>query len=296
MDAEEELFIAVQLSHASAVRDILSQNPDLVFAQDDKGDQALHLAAKINDLDVGRILVEFDAPLGKRNYDALTPLGLARMHGHSEFVSMLKIHYAHAEEASAGGDESEKIFYKRINLESINSQRSLREEQKKKDLAEEIESWRNLTKHKAAISIQKMTRQRLANKVRDQLIFENICAIRIQSAWRWRYRDGLFRLRTRSAKQIQAFERMRVMRNQFVNFEYERLWLYRASRILACDVQRLWRGHRGRCNARREMEIYSLPDPKHVLNFDWWLSCQKESNPPARIWGIYCEYTLSGTP
>jgi len=71
MDTEEELFIAVQLSHASAVRDILSH-------LDSKGDQALHLAAKINDLDVGRILLEFDAPLGKRNYDALTPLGLMK--------------------------------------------------------------------------------------------------------------------------------------------------------------------------------------------------------------------------
>jgi hypothetical protein len=39
MDTEEELFVAVHLSHASAVRDILSQNPDLVYAQDSKGDQ-----------------------------------------------------------------------------------------------------------------------------------------------------------------------------------------------------------------------------------------------------------------
>jgi len=165
MDTEEELFVAVHLSHASAVRDILSQNPDLVYAQDSKGDQVLHVAAQNKDFSIGRILVEFDAPLGKRNYDALTPLGLARMHGHSEFVSMLKIHYAVDEEASVGGDESEKLFYKRINLDLINSQRSLRKEQKKKELAEEIECWKNLTKHKAAISIQKMTRQRIANKL-----------------------------------------------------------------------------------------------------------------------------------
>ena len=80
--------------------------------------------------------------------------------------------------------------------DGIVQERSFTELNRLAKLAEEIECWKNLTKHKAAISIQKMTRQRIANKVRDQLIFENISAMRIQSAWRWRYRDALFRLRS----------------------------------------------------------------------------------------------------
>jgi hypothetical protein len=292
----EELFIAIHLRHVSEVRNILFKNPDLVNDQDDNGDQPLHVAASNNEFDIGRILIEFDASLGKRNYEALTPLGVARMKGNSEFVSLLMTHYTVDNEVRKGYDESETTFFRRINLHSIKSQRLARAEQKTKDLTERLERWRHLKIHEAARSIQQMTRRRLTTRAVQQLRFKNLCAARIQSVWRWRHYDGLFRLRQRSARKIQTFERMRVVRNLYVHFEYERLWLFRATRILAHHGQRLWRGHKDRGLARKEMDMLLLPDPGNILNFDWWLSCQKISNPPARTWGVYCEYTLSGAP
>ena len=292
----EVLFIAVHLSHASEVRNILSKNPDLVHVQDGNGDQPLHVAAKMNELGIGRILVEFDASIGKRNYDALTPMGVARMNGYSEFVSMLKIHYTVNKEVREDRNESETKDFRRINFESIKSQQLLREDQTKKGLVEELERWKHLKKYEAAISIQRMTRKRLIITAASRLRLTNLCATRIQRTWRWNHRYKLFRLRQRAAKKIQTYERMRVVRNNFVHFEYERLWLYRATRLLAYHVQRFWRGHTDRRTSRRERNMLFLPDPGDALNFEWWLSCQKASNPPARTWGIYCEYTLYGTP
>jgi tetratricopeptide (TPR) repeat protein len=76
----------------------------------------------------------------------------------------------------------------------------------------------------------------------------------------------------------------------------ERLWWYRASRILALSTQRLWRGFKGRSVWRRLFEMKRLPSPTDIRNHDFWEKLQSEAHPPAKELGIYAEYTLSGTP
>jgi hypothetical protein len=163
-------------------------------------------------------------------------------------------------------------------------------------LVEQLEYWRYMKKHESATMIQRQVRKLQARRARERLLLKKSCAQRIQSAWRWRHRDEVYRDRQKAARKIQSFERMRVVRTHFINFNYESLSLYRASRVLACVVQRSWRGHRGRSITRRTRELNGLPDPLHVKNFDVWLSFQKAANPPARTWGVYSEYYLSGYP
>lgn len=163
-------------------------------------------------------------------------------------------------------------------------------------LTEHIEHWRYLKKHESATIIQRQVRKIQAQRVRDGLIHQNACALRIQVAWRWRHRDQVFRQRQKAARTIQSFERMRKVRTYYINFNYDALSLYRESRVLACIVQRLWSGHRGRSIARRKREMVSLPNPLDAKNYDFWLSLQKEANPPSRTWGVYSEFHLSGYP
>jgi hypothetical protein len=159
-----------------------------------------------------------------------------------------------------------------------------------------MDQWRFLKKHESATAIQRQIRKFIAWKVKERRLLENASANRIQTAWRWRYRDELYRRRQRAARKIQSFERMRVVRCNFIHFDYEHLWLFRASRLLACAAQRLWRGHCGRSIARRRREMSDLPNPMDAKNFNLWLDLQKLSNPPARTWGVYSEYYLSGYP
>ena len=159
-----------------------------------------------------------------------------------------------------------------------------------------MERWRYLKQHEAVSVIQRQMRRRLAFKVQRRLQLEQYSATRIQAAWRWRYRDHTYRRRQKAARTIQSFERMRNVRTFFINFNYDHLWLYRASRQLACVAQRLWLGHIARSSARQQIEMNRLPDPNDAHNFDAWLSYQKVANPPARTWGVYAEYVLSGQP
>jgi Myosin heavy chain len=136
----------------------------------------------------------------------------------------------------------------------------------------------------------------LYRKMEGIRYLEMSSATRIQTAWRKQRARRRNQARTKAAVVIQSFERMRVQRNQYVNFDYERLRQYHASRNLASLIQCLWRGHKGRSRARRQREKRCLPDPRNILNFDFWVSLQKASHPPNRVWGVYHEYILSGTP
>lgn len=148
----------------------------------------------------------------------------------------------------------------------------------------------------AAIKVLNFLEKSLSRKMERIRSLEMSSATRIQTVWREYRFKRKFQDRNRAAIIIQSFERMRVQRRQYLNFEYERLWQYKLSRNLAVLIQSLWRGHKGRSRARREREKSILPDPKLALNFDFWLSLQKASHPPNRIWGVYHEYILSGTP
>lgn len=253
-------------------------------------DQAIHIAARQDSFEVGRLLIEFDASIDTRNYEGLTPIGVARMNRNIHFVHLLNSHYISVRE------NYERVKFQRTGFSSICSQKVLRQEANKKRLEAQLERWKHLQKNIAAGCIQQQVRKLLVLRARERMFIKIECANLIQMKWRWRHRDEVYRQRQRSARIIQSFERMRIIKNNFINFHQEGLRLYRASRILACVAQRLWRGHLGRATLRRKIEVKNLPDPNDVKSFDSWLSIQKIANPPARTWGVYAEYYLSGYP
>lgn len=95
---------------------------------------------------------------------------------------------------------------------------------------------------------------------------------------------------------IQSVLRMHAAQSYFKTVLHERLWWYRASRRLAINVQRLWRGFKGRSTYRQLYEITNLPSPTDIRNHDFWDRLQKDAHPPAKELGLYAEYTLSGYP
>jgi len=95
---------------------------------------------------------------------------------------------------------------------------------------------------------------------------------------------------------IQSLFRMAFAINDYRSFKRERLWWFRASRILATTAQSLWRGFKGRSRYRRVYEMATCPDPSKAKNVAFWEKCQADSYPPKRQLGIYAEYTLSGHP
>lgn len=77
---------------------------------------------------------------------------------------------------------------------------------------------------------------------------------------------------------------------------HERLWWYRASRVLAIYIQRLWNGFQGRSIYRRLYEMKHLPSPTDIRNHGFWEKLQNEAFPPVKELGVYAEYILSGHP
>lgn len=86
---------------------------------------------------------------------------------------------------------------------------------------------------------------------------------------------------------------MHATRLYYREFLRERLSSYKSSRILACVVQRLWRGFKGRSHFRRQLEITTLSDP---ADHDSWIRLQIEAGSAKRELGVYAEYILSGYP
>jgi hypothetical protein len=205
-------------------------------------------------------------------------------------ISLIDSHYSI--DNNRRGNDPEKYYYLRKNLTSIPSQRILREEAKKLKTLKEINEWKNLERSCCARSIQKQFRRFLASKERER--YKRACVI--QTAWRKRRREKIHLKRQQAATLLQSIERMRVVYMKYTYFDRERLTLYRNTRLLARILQRLWRGHKGRSKARRQMEMMSLPDPSVSRNFDFWLEIQSNSNPPVRSFGIWIENVLSGYP
>jgi len=61
----------------------------VVTAQNEDGDQPAHLAARLGHLPTMALLVKYEAPVGRRNWAELTPVGVARMHGQVRVVQYL---------------------------------------------------------------------------------------------------------------------------------------------------------------------------------------------------------------
>ena len=66
-----ELHIAVSLDQADVVKSILCQNLCDIHDIDTNGDQPAHIAARLNHIDCIKLLIEYDARLGRKNFCGL---------------------------------------------------------------------------------------------------------------------------------------------------------------------------------------------------------------------------------
>ena len=116
-----EFFISVYLGNLDDVKAMLSINHRLVAEKSDEGN-ALNIAACQGDCSMGRLLIEYDAPIVK-NHEGLTPkMGISKYRSNKEFLQLLSDHY----EFDILDSNGEKQ-YKRQNFESIISQERCRE-------------------------------------------------------------------------------------------------------------------------------------------------------------------------
>lgn len=88
-----ELHIAITLDEPSLVRNILAQQLVDIHAINERGDQAAHVAARLNRIDCMKLLIEYDAKMGRKNFNGLTPLGEAQMNGNVEIAKLIKDNY-----------------------------------------------------------------------------------------------------------------------------------------------------------------------------------------------------------
>ncbi|EJK64608.1 hypothetical protein THAOC_14643, partial [Thalassiosira oceanica] len=91
-----ELHVALRLRSIDlrVVRSILEQNLCSLSEQDEHGDQPAHIAARHGHVDSMKLLIEYDAPMGRKNHANLTPLGEAQMNGHKEIAKLIKDNYS----------------------------------------------------------------------------------------------------------------------------------------------------------------------------------------------------------
>lgn len=62
---QEKIFEAVYLGNLEDARRMLLCNPHLVSSQDGNGNQPMHIAVLQNNIDMVKVLVEFDAPIAE---------------------------------------------------------------------------------------------------------------------------------------------------------------------------------------------------------------------------------------
>ena len=90
-----ELHIAIKLNQPSVVRSILSQQLVDIHAIDEDGNQGAHIAARLNRVDCMKVLIEYGANMGRKNFNnGLTPLGESQMNGNVEVATLIRDNYS----------------------------------------------------------------------------------------------------------------------------------------------------------------------------------------------------------
>lgn len=77
------------------VKELLGDNPELVFSRDSKGETPLHLAAYTGHKDVAAFLLANRAEVNAKDNSGMTPLHLAELYGYSDVVELLRQHGGH---------------------------------------------------------------------------------------------------------------------------------------------------------------------------------------------------------
>ena len=89
-----ELHIAIKLDQPSVVRSILYQQLVDIHAIDKDGNQGAHIAARLNRVDCMKVLIEYGAKMGRKNFNnGLTPLGESQMNGNTEIATLIRDNY-----------------------------------------------------------------------------------------------------------------------------------------------------------------------------------------------------------
>ena len=90
MNPHESLFQAVQQGNLSEVWNLVSDHPELVRAQDSSGLFALHWAARLNQVSLAQVLLDYGADLESVHPPTFsTPLKCAVFFGHIDMVRYL---------------------------------------------------------------------------------------------------------------------------------------------------------------------------------------------------------------
>lgn len=308
---------------------------------DDNGEQAAHIAARLNHIDCFKILIQHDARMGKKNFRGLTPLGEAQMNGNTDIVNLIKDNYTStASSSDRVWDEElnpkgwveiwcnerqkpqwerrlpngvvESSFtpppadfqllkathrYERLVVRSIHSNSSVLSFERLRRIQQErielvLKERQQIVQERCVTKLQALFRQRKAQRATSHLRAQTIAANRIKRRLRYIRRNR----RHLACIKLQSFFRMTAARVYYREFLRERLSFYRSSRTLACLVQRLWLGFKGRRLFRRHLEIATLPNPDDVRHHDYWVQLQIEAGPAKRELGVFAEYILSGNP
>lgn len=350
-----ELHIAVTRDKPEILRTILSSTEPvprdvIIHAIDSNGDQPAHIAARSNHVECMKVLIEYDAYLGRKNYNGLNPLGEAQMNGNNDIVTLMKDNYTtNSSDDFVWNDELERMtgawheiwddgkrkmkwyrlgsngeeieisdtpplidsiqrvieardmhhgknMVRRIHPKSLPSMKQIEYDKERRLEKERIKislmSRARIVEHNCAVKLQSHWRKVKARLLVVQRLRERASLTRIQRQFR-RFIDSR---KTKAITLIQSVVRMFLSMSYFLSYNRERLWWYRASRNLACNAQRLWRGFKARSEYRQLYEMKRLPDPAKSRNYEFWKNCQREAHPPKKEIGIFAQYTLSGTP
>jgi len=176
------------------------------------------------------------------------------------------------------------------NSSVLTFERQRRAQQERLELV--LKQRQQIVQERCVTKLQALFRQRKAHRTALYLRAQTIAANRIKRRLRYIRQKR----RYLACVKLQSFFRMTEARVYYREFLRERLSFYRSSRTLACLVQRLWLGFKGRRLFRRHLEIATLPNPDDARNHDCWVQLQIEAGPATRELGVYAEYILSGNP
>jgi ankyrin repeat protein len=87
------LHVASYYGTAEMTKNILHGGAFPSYQNDKDGEQPSHIAAKYNQLDILKLLCEYDEFIGRPNYHHQTPLGLAKFHNNRDCAEFLEKHY-----------------------------------------------------------------------------------------------------------------------------------------------------------------------------------------------------------
>ena len=89
-----QILEAARNGDLETVKALISDNPDLVFSNDDYGNTSLHWAASWDHKDVVQLLLARNADVNARDNGGFTPLRLAALKGYKDVADLLLAHNA----------------------------------------------------------------------------------------------------------------------------------------------------------------------------------------------------------